>query len=238
MAGDRRLRRAAALFFLVALSIGIGSASAQPQQSDDLDTLNQQIVRLYQAGKYAEATDIAKRALALAERRLGQLNSQKSSTSLRLSYGAMSPLYPARRPNTEYASDSPHPASSKLRKTWTSALLNLGIWWDFWVSNGIGCFRLRSALIIRAVHAKARALSEVTIRRARVSSVPQPTGALAGMVERAKSNWSRYEREMPLLIMERTNTGAWLGKAKQRDMDVDVVYSEQLGVEVFRRGGG
>jgi hypothetical protein len=53
MAGTRRLRRVAALVFLMAFSMGIGSPTARAQSSDDLDTLNQQVVQLYEAGKYA-----------------------------------------------------------------------------------------------------------------------------------------------------------------------------------------
>jgi tetratricopeptide (TPR) repeat protein/CHAT domain-containing protein len=53
---------------LMAMTAGVGSARAP---DDDLDSLNQQVVELYQAGKYAEATPIADRVLALAERRFG-----------------------------------------------------------------------------------------------------------------------------------------------------------------------
>jgi tetratricopeptide (TPR) repeat protein len=62
----RTLRRAtAALFIFVAFWMG---ATARAQGSDDLSALYQQVNQLYQAGKYAEAADVAKRALALAER--------------------------------------------------------------------------------------------------------------------------------------------------------------------------
>jgi len=63
--------RYTALMAFVVLSIGIVSATTHAQQSDDLDALNRQALQLYQAGKYAEATDIANRALALAERQFG-----------------------------------------------------------------------------------------------------------------------------------------------------------------------
>ena len=53
---------------LVAMTAGVGSVRAQ---DDDLDALNQQVVELYQAGKYAEATPIAERMLGLTERRFG-----------------------------------------------------------------------------------------------------------------------------------------------------------------------
>jgi CHAT domain-containing protein/Tfp pilus assembly protein PilF len=68
---DRSLRRAAALIIFLAFSITISSATAQTQQSDELSALNLQVEQLYQAGKYGEATDIAKRALGLAERLFG-----------------------------------------------------------------------------------------------------------------------------------------------------------------------
>jgi tetratricopeptide (TPR) repeat protein len=72
---DRCLRRAAALVFLVAFSLGLGSATARAQSSDDdLKALNQRVGTLYRAGKYAEATDIAKRALSLAESQFGHDN--------------------------------------------------------------------------------------------------------------------------------------------------------------------
>jgi hypothetical protein len=64
---QRTLRRATALFIFAAFSMG---ATARPQGSDDL-TLYQQVNQLYQAGKYDEAADIAKRALALEERQSG-----------------------------------------------------------------------------------------------------------------------------------------------------------------------
>jgi hypothetical protein len=57
MTGGRCLRRAAALVFLVAFSVGIGSPTARAQSSDDdLAILNPQIEALDQAGKYAQAT--------------------------------------------------------------------------------------------------------------------------------------------------------------------------------------
>jgi tetratricopeptide (TPR) repeat protein len=66
-----RLRRAAVPIVFAILSIAIGSIAARAQQNSDLDTLNQQVVQLYRAGKYSEATDIAKRVLALTERQFG-----------------------------------------------------------------------------------------------------------------------------------------------------------------------
>jgi tetratricopeptide (TPR) repeat protein len=66
------LRRAAVRMIISAVFLtATGSLPAKAQQSDDLKSLNQQMIQLAQAGKYAEATDVAQRALALAERQLG-----------------------------------------------------------------------------------------------------------------------------------------------------------------------
>jgi Tetratricopeptide repeat len=52
-------------------SIAIGSIPANAQQRDDLNSLNQRVDQLYAVGTYAEATEIAQRALALAEDQFG-----------------------------------------------------------------------------------------------------------------------------------------------------------------------
>ena len=63
--------RAIALMGLVVLMAGIGPLDARAQGPDDLDALNRQVGQLYQAGKYAEATEIAKRSLSFAEKKFG-----------------------------------------------------------------------------------------------------------------------------------------------------------------------
>ena len=63
-----RTLASAGFALLLAMTAGAGLARAQ---DDDLDGLNRQVVELYQAGKYAEATPIAERVLTLAERRFG-----------------------------------------------------------------------------------------------------------------------------------------------------------------------
>jgi CHAT domain-containing protein/tetratricopeptide (TPR) repeat protein len=68
---------------VVALLMWIGSPTAKAQTSDDLDALNQQVTRLYEAAKYTEAADIAKRASALAEAQFGP---DHSKVALQLSY--------------------------------------------------------------------------------------------------------------------------------------------------------
>jgi CHAT domain-containing protein/tetratricopeptide (TPR) repeat protein len=70
--GVRWLQRTVVLVALLAtLVLGIGAVVAQAQGSDDLATLNEKVLQLYRAGNYAEATEIAKRSLALAERQSG-----------------------------------------------------------------------------------------------------------------------------------------------------------------------
>jgi tetratricopeptide (TPR) repeat protein len=55
----------------IILSIVMGSVVVGAQQGDDFNALDQQTGQLYWAGEYAEATDIAKRALAIDARALG-----------------------------------------------------------------------------------------------------------------------------------------------------------------------
>ncbi len=49
-------------------------------QTDNLDALNRQVVQLYQNGEYAKATEVAKRALALAESELGPHHPEVGTT--------------------------------------------------------------------------------------------------------------------------------------------------------------
>jgi tetratricopeptide (TPR) repeat protein len=65
----RWLRRAAAPNALSIVSPG--DDRPRVQGTNDPDALTRQVEQLYQASRYAEATDIAKEALALAERKFG-----------------------------------------------------------------------------------------------------------------------------------------------------------------------
>jgi tetratricopeptide (TPR) repeat protein len=71
MLASRPLRHTAAQIVFVIISIVILTNVTTAQQADDLNVLNRQVVGLYQAGKYAEATEIAKRAVDMAEWVLG-----------------------------------------------------------------------------------------------------------------------------------------------------------------------
>src|SRR5262245_23667615 len=67
MLGRRKARRlAAGLVCAMALA-----GASHAQQSDDAAVLNAEVARLYQAGKYAEAAEIAKRVLVIREKGLG-----------------------------------------------------------------------------------------------------------------------------------------------------------------------
>jgi tetratricopeptide (TPR) repeat protein len=65
-----QLRATAWLAFII-LSIGIGTNVTRARQADDFSKLSRQVGKLYRDRKYAEATDIARRALAMAERQFG-----------------------------------------------------------------------------------------------------------------------------------------------------------------------
>jgi hypothetical protein len=68
------------------------------------------------------------------------------------------------------------------------------------------------------VPARDWALSEITVRRARVTGVPDPTGWLAEAVAATKTTWSRYDRNMPVLVLEGTRvraTGVVVGRKGQ-----------------------
>ena len=66
-----RARRGPALFVLMAMLASTEIASAWAQSTDDLGNLGQQVTRLRGEGKFAQATEVAKRALALAEQQFG-----------------------------------------------------------------------------------------------------------------------------------------------------------------------
>jgi CHAT domain-containing protein/Tfp pilus assembly protein PilF len=69
--GGPRLCRWAALMGLVVILASAASAITRAQSSNEIDALNAQVVKLYQAGKHAEAAEIAKRLLMLAEKQFG-----------------------------------------------------------------------------------------------------------------------------------------------------------------------
>jgi CHAT domain-containing protein/tetratricopeptide (TPR) repeat protein len=97
----RSLRCAAALIILLAFSIEVTSVSAQVPGNDELGALDRQVLQLFQVGKYAEAADAAKRALALAEQQfapnhprvVGALNHLAEIYRAQGHYADAEPLY-------------------------------------------------------------------------------------------------------------------------------------------------
>src|ERR1700730_14667343 len=65
------VRPRVALIVLAALLAITASMQARAQGTDDLEALSKQVVALYGQAKYAEATEVAKHLLALAEQKFG-----------------------------------------------------------------------------------------------------------------------------------------------------------------------
>ena len=61
-----------AVFLLALVAVALSLAEVARAQSDDLDALNRHVVKLYQAGQYVKANELAHRALRLAEQRFGR----------------------------------------------------------------------------------------------------------------------------------------------------------------------
>jgi CHAT domain-containing protein/tetratricopeptide (TPR) repeat protein len=80
----RTLVRAAVLLLSLAFSMGVGSATAKSRHVDEVQRLDQQAASLAQAGKYPEAAEPAKRAVASAERRYGPNDSRVAGPLSRL----------------------------------------------------------------------------------------------------------------------------------------------------------
>jgi CRISPR-associated endonuclease/helicase Cas3 len=80
------------------------------------------------------------------------------------------------------------------------------------------------------------ALSEVSVRRNHITGVPEPFGPRAAVIERAKASWSRYDLEVPLLILEAA-AGGWQGDALNRaNQVISVTYSRRLGLSFQPKG--
>ncbi len=64
-----RVRHVVLTILLLVVSSTMGASA---RSADDIDALNKQAVQLYGEGRYAEATAVARQALKLAERMLGE----------------------------------------------------------------------------------------------------------------------------------------------------------------------
>ena len=69
---SRAKMRVLTILLITAIAVPANFGAAPAQTSDDLDALNQQVIKLHSEGKYAEATPFAERALAIAERLHGE----------------------------------------------------------------------------------------------------------------------------------------------------------------------
>jgi tetratricopeptide (TPR) repeat protein len=114
------VRRAVALLVFIASSLPIW---VQAQGPDDLSALNLQVDQLYQAGKYAEATNIAKKSLVFAETKFGPDHPAVATSlnNLAMLYGAQGryaeaeALYRRSLAIREKALGPEHPNATSLR---------------------------------------------------------------------------------------------------------------------------
>ena len=105
---------------VVCLSVldGVTRLPAAAQGADELAALNAQVEKFYSAGKYAEAIEIAKRSLALAERQSGpdhpdvgtSLNNLAALYDSQGRYGEAEPLYKRSLALYEKALGPDHPS--------------------------------------------------------------------------------------------------------------------------------
>ena len=105
-------RRCSICVVVCALAVlAIGPSQGAAQTTEDLSALNQQVVELYQAGKYAEAISVAQQALALAKKlhgpdhpRVGDsLNNLAALYRAQGRYGEAEPLFQRSLAITEQA---------------------------------------------------------------------------------------------------------------------------------------
>lgn len=75
--------------------------------------------------------------------------------------------------------------------------------------------------------ARAWALSEVSISQHRANGVPTPDAARALLIETAKSEWSEWEQDLPLLVLDGDR---WCGVVTtERDGHRNVLYDRYTG---------
>jgi len=78
--------------------------------------------------------------------------------------------------------------------------------------------------------ARAWALSECAVRQEMASGVPEPGGTLADEIAAAKADWPRWEREEPLLLLERDDGDTWRGRVVTKDKgEREVLYDNVVG---------
>src|SRR6266567_3795260 len=74
------------------------------------------------------------------------------------------------------------------------------------------------------------ALSEVSVRRGRITGVPEPSDLLADAIAATKALWSRYDRDMPVLVLEPQPDQRFMGVAAKGTSPVRVTYCSAYGL--------
>lgn len=79
---------------------------------------------------------------------------------------------------------------------------------------------------------KAWALSEVRVRTNRIPADAKPSPSFSNAVERVRAKWKRFERDIPLIVLEPTGDGRWTGafiSPRNRALH-RVIYNECSGL--------
>ncbi|MEO1610402.1 MAG: tetratricopeptide repeat-containing protein, partial [Pseudomonadota bacterium] len=111
----RKIQTLALIFLTITSAF---SLQARAQDTDEIGTLNGQVVRLYQAGKYAEAIVVARKALELSEQKFGPDHPSVGTTLNNLAllyraqgrYAEAEPLYKRDLAISEKALGPDHPS--------------------------------------------------------------------------------------------------------------------------------
>jgi CRISPR-associated endonuclease/helicase Cas3 len=82
---------------------------------------------------------------------------------------------------------------------------------------------------------RAWALSEVSIQRRRADDVPEVSGAMAALMQAAKSDWGKWEKDIPLLVLE-INGSTWFGTVTANGSKRTAYYDIRLGFRVAGSG--
>lgn len=84
---------------------------------------------------------------------------------------------------------------------------------------------------------QAWALSEVRVRANRIPPDLKPPERLAAAVEAARSSWGRFEREMPLLVLEQAEDRLWRADFRTTGgQERQVAYHQERGLYFFSAG--
>lgn len=78
---------------------------------------------------------------------------------------------------------------------------------------------------------RAWALSEVSIAKRKADGIPSPAPAVRAQIEDAKQDWPKWERDLPLLVLEPDGEG-WRGVVlKNGEGEKVVLYDNNVGLQ-------